>query len=90
MGKKASSSESSSEDENLAKFREVAVSFESIKESNKADKNGSSKAMSNRRMGQVDENDEDDPNNIIKVTPEFQHFVAAKLSQKLDRLVKFA
>jgi hypothetical protein len=90
MGKKASSSDSSSEDENLAKFKEVAVSFEAIKESNENQmaKNAPNKKMSNRCVDQVDENDEEDPNNILKVTPEFQHFVASKLSQKLDRLVK--
>jgi len=90
MSKKALASDSSSEDENLAKFKEVAVSFETIKESNDNQRatNSSNKKFSKRCVGQVDENDEDDANNILKVTPEFQHFVATKLSQKLDKYVK--
>lgn len=73
MPRSSSSSSDEEEDLRIKQLREVAVSFETLVKNEKNEK-----AMSKRSQEQAE-----DPNSC-EVTPEFQEFVAKKLSKKLD------
>ncbi len=90
--KKQSASSSSSSDENearLQQLRDSVVTFESLKSSTAEAKAQAGELKSKRNAYHESEcnhnleDDSDDLNNF-KLTPEFQQFVAKKLTKKLD------
>lgn len=68
-----SSSSDEEEDLRIKQLREVAVSFDSLKQVEKDEKPSSKRHQ----------DCEDDPN-FFEVSPQFQEFVAKKLRKKLD------
>lgn len=79
MPRSSSSSSSDEEDDlRLQQLREATVTFETLKKTEKQEKN--EPKPKSKRWQEPDE----DPNNVCDVTPEFQEFVAKKLKQKLD------
>ena len=77
MPRSSSSSSDEEDDLRLQQLREVTVTFDSLKKSEKKEQKEKPKS---KRYEEI----EDDPNNVCDVTPEFQEFVAKKLKQKLD------
>ena len=71
------SSSDSSEDENLSKFKEAAVSVADLETSKKKEESKKASLRSN-------DDTEKFEGNFVEVTPEFQKFVAKKLSELID------